>query len=246
MQRRLLVAVTAALALAVGAHAADAKQRPQDRLNAYTAVVDARGLATIAEAGFDAAEGTRQVRWRDRGRPHHDRRPAGQAGGRGRRCDAHPRPGRSDRAAVRGTDGGERIQRLALVRRAGRHPRPAVRGRSQQPEDRRAAQDRPHDPGPRDPRAPDHRGRAQGEGRQAPGGALQLDAARARVDLDRGQPAPDVPLHRPLPGGRQVDPAAARRHRAVVRPRRQPGRLPVHVRRRAAVAQEPARQRRRR
>ena len=54
MQRRLLVAATAAFVLAVGAQAADAKQRPQDRLNAYTAVVDARGLATIAEAGFDA------------------------------------------------------------------------------------------------------------------------------------------------------------------------------------------------
>ena len=35
-------------------------------------------------------------------------------------------------------------------------------------------------------------------------------------------------------------------HRAVVRHLREPGRLPVHVRRRAAVAQEPARQQRRR
>ena len=61
MRRRLLAAATAALALA-GAQVADAKQRPQDRLNAYTAVVDAGGLATIAEAGFDVAEGTRRVR----------------------------------------------------------------------------------------------------------------------------------------------------------------------------------------
>ena len=44
----------------------------------------------------------------------------------------------------------------------------------------------------------------------------------------------------------KADQAAARRDRAVVRARREPGRLPVHVRRRAAVAQEPARQRRRR
>ena len=61
MRRRLLAAVTAVLALA-GAQVAEAKQRPQDRLNAYTAVVDAGGLAKIAEAGFDVAEGTRQVR----------------------------------------------------------------------------------------------------------------------------------------------------------------------------------------
>jgi Zinc carboxypeptidase len=60
MRRKLLAAATAALALA-GAQTADAKQRPQDRLNAYTAVVDARGLSTIAAAGFDVAEGARQV-----------------------------------------------------------------------------------------------------------------------------------------------------------------------------------------
>ena len=60
MRRRLLAAATAALALA-GAQVADAKPRPQDRLNAYTAVVDAGGLRTIAEAGFDIAEGARQV-----------------------------------------------------------------------------------------------------------------------------------------------------------------------------------------
>jgi hypothetical protein len=60
MQRRLLAAITAVLALA-GAQVAEAKQRPQDRLNAYTAVVDAGGLATIAQSGFDVAEGTRRV-----------------------------------------------------------------------------------------------------------------------------------------------------------------------------------------
>ena len=61
MRRKLVAAVTAALALAAGAQAADANQRSQERLNAYTAVVDARGLATIAEAGFDVAEGARRV-----------------------------------------------------------------------------------------------------------------------------------------------------------------------------------------
>ena len=53
-------------------------------------------------------------------------------------------------------------------------------------------------------------------------------------------------VHRRLARRRQADQEAAAGHRAVVRARREPGRLPVHVRRRAPVAQEPARQRRRR
>ena len=61
MRRNFVVAVTAALALAAGAQTADAKQA-QERLDAYTAVVDAEGLAAIAEAGFDVGEGTRRVR----------------------------------------------------------------------------------------------------------------------------------------------------------------------------------------
>ena len=79
-----------------------------------------------------------------------------------------------------------------------------------------------------------------------PGGALQRHPARARVDRHRGRPPADEPLHRQVarqrPGGQE----AAADDRALVHPRRQPGRLPVHVRPRAAVAQEPARQRRRR
>jgi hypothetical protein len=57
MRRKLLAAATAALALAAGAETAAA----QERLDAYTAVVDAQDLATISEAGFDIAEGARQV-----------------------------------------------------------------------------------------------------------------------------------------------------------------------------------------
>ena len=61
MRLRLLAAATAAIVLSAGAQSAVAKPRPQDRLNAYTAVVDGQGLATIAEAGFDVGEGARQV-----------------------------------------------------------------------------------------------------------------------------------------------------------------------------------------
>ena len=49
-----------------------------------------------------------------------------------------------------------------------------------------------------------------------------------------------------LASQRQADQEAAQGDGAVVRPGHEPGRLPVHVRHRAAVAQEPARQRRRR
>ena len=58
MQRKLLAAAAAALALAVGAQSAEAQS---EGLDAYTAVVDAQGLATIAQAGFDIGEGARQV-----------------------------------------------------------------------------------------------------------------------------------------------------------------------------------------
>jgi hypothetical protein len=53
----LLAAVAAALVVAAGADSAAA----QERLDGYTAVVDAEGLATVAEAGFDITHGTRRV-----------------------------------------------------------------------------------------------------------------------------------------------------------------------------------------
>ena len=82
--------------------------------------------------------------------------------------------------------------------------------------------------------------------RQPPGGSLQRDPARPRVDQHRGRSAAAALLHRQMARERQDDQAAAQGHRAVVRRRREPGRLPVHVRPRTAVAEEPARQQRRR
>ena len=114
------------------------------------------------------------------------------------------------------------------------------------PRRHQARQDRHDAQGPRDPRAEGHAGRARPARRQPAGGAVQRDPARPRVDRDGDRPPPDVPLHRGLGGRRPEINEAAPVDRAVVRPGHEPGRLPVHVRRRAAVAQEPARQRRRR
>ena len=101
-------------------------------------------------------------------------------------------------------------------------------------------------PGSRADRAEAHSGRERDPGRQAPRGALLLQPARARVDQPRGQPPAGAPLRRALARQRSRDPAAAEEHGAVVRGLRQPGRLPVHARTRAPVAQEPARQQRQR
>jgi Zinc carboxypeptidase len=53
MRRSLFVAVSAALVLALSAPLAAAKQRAADRLDAYTAVVRAAQLGTLAEQGFE-------------------------------------------------------------------------------------------------------------------------------------------------------------------------------------------------
>jgi hypothetical protein len=53
MRRRVLAAATAALALAAAAPSADAKQRAQDRLDVYTASVQAEQLEALNAGGYD-------------------------------------------------------------------------------------------------------------------------------------------------------------------------------------------------
>ncbi len=150
-----------------------------------------------------------------------------------------------DRAAAGCAHGRRRLHRLPLLRRAGRHPGRAVRDREEVPPHRQAQGDRPHASGARDHRAQGHQGRPEDQGREAPGRPLHGHHPRPRVDRDRGRPARAAPLRRQLRDRRGHQ--APREHpRAVVHARRQPGRLPVHLRHRAAVAQEPARQRRQR
>ena len=53
MRRQLLAAATAAFVLACTAQAADAQQRARDRLDVYTAVVQADQLRALADQGFE-------------------------------------------------------------------------------------------------------------------------------------------------------------------------------------------------
>ena len=224
--------------------AAAAKQRPQDRLDAYTVVTTADKLAEFEAKGLDVADS--EVTASDvRANMILTRAQAQDVRAAGAQRQAHARQGRQDRQAVRGRAGGQRLHRLEVLRRAGRLPRPDVRARAPVPGRHQARQDRHDAQGPRDPRAEGHAGRPRPEGRQAAGRAVQRHPARARVDRHGDRPPPDVPLRRGLGGRRHEDHEAAPVDRAVVRPGHEPGRLPVLVQRRAPVAQEPARQRRR-
>ena len=243
MQRRLLAAATAVLALA-GAQVAEAKQRPQDRLNAYTAVVDAGGLAAIAEAGFDVAEGTRRVQG-------------------GTEVDLIMTADQRDKLAAAGVNatltrvkGGQTVRQFAARMAANGfnvwrsydedggiedQMRAAARNNLRIAEAREA---RAHDPGSRHPRAPAHRGRLEGQGRQAAGGALQRHPARSRVDRDRDQPAPDVPHQQVAAGDKSIRRLLEDNELWFIVVANPDGYQ--YVRHRAPVAQEPARQRRQR
>src|SRR5919106_2637998 len=144
--------------------------------------------------------------------------------------------------------GGERLHCLARLRQRKRDSRAALRHRAPEPAAGEARRPRPHAPGARDHRAQADAGRTRPAGRQPAGGSLLLDAARAGVDLDGGEPPPAHPLRRALARERQGDQGPAQGERVLVRARRQPGRLPVHVPERghAPLAQEPARQERQR
>ena len=88
-------------------------------------------------------------------------------------------------------------------------------------------------------------GRQHGGRQQPPGGPLFVAPARPRVDQHRGQPAPPRARHQDVPRGKKAVRRPAEHQRALVRAGCQPRRVPVHVRPRPAVAEEPARQRRR-
>ena len=153
-----------------------------------------------------------------RGRARHESRAGRPA--RSPRCrgQAHPREGRADGAPVRGSAGCGRLRRLAVLRRGRRYSGPALRRGQAEPAAGQARGPRPHRPGPRDHRRQADPGCPRGAGRRAPGGALQLHPARPRVDLHRGQPQVDEPLHQPVAGQRPGGPQAPADDRDLVRP----------------------------
>ena len=256
MSKRLggrLVGFTAAAfaAFTITTGQAGAASSDSGALQMYEATVTGEQFAELQASGFDVVDpeptarrrgrGTRALARRARcGREPRDRARALPQRGRAHRPSARPRPGR------------RRVHRLARLRRHRRHPPVPLRLRRRPPPDREAGRDRDHAAGPRDHRGADHRVEPRPPpGRQAPPrralprqarGPLPGHHARARVDLDRGHPAADGVLRRQLADRAQAAPRA----RALVPAGRQPRRLPVHVRPRAPLAQEPARQRRRR
>ena len=116
-------------------------------------------------------------------------------------------------------------------------------------EDREAGRDRDHDPGPRDRRRADHQepktratAAASADGKDRPAVLYQgTTHAREWISTEVTRRLMEY-----FAGNSTTAQEAAQAARALVRPGRQPRRLPVHVRRRAPLAQEPARQRRRR
>ena len=105
-----------------------------------------------------------------------------------------------------------------------------------------------HAPGPRADRAQGHAGRARRARRLAPGGAVLVAAARARVDQPRGQPPAAAPLHRRLAtrNDKEIRRSARRRTELWFVIVANPDGYQYTFDARPAVAQEPARQQRQR
>ena len=150
------------------ASAAPSAGRDPDRLDAYTAVVQAAEIPTIAEQGIDVS-GQRPVANGIELDMVLDQAQADRLRGRGVDLKLTRVKGGKTVQAVRGGTGRQRLQRLALVRRARRHPRPALRRGAQQPPAGEARGPRPHRPGSRD-----HRGQAD------PGRSRHNRTARVR------------------------------------------------------------------
>ena len=131
----------AALSSASGSPAAPQRRDP---LDAYTATVSPEELSDLAAQGFDVGETQQAAGSKVEGRPGPGQQAGLAAPGLGREARPDPGQGRQDAAPVRRRPGGRRLHRVALVRRARRHPRPDVRDRQGQPADRQAGQGRHH------------------------------------------------------------------------------------------------------
>ncbi len=244
----LVIAVVAALCAGLGGlgSASGAAAPPgKDPLDAYTATVEPDAVAGLAAQGYDVSDQT----------------PAGAKTKVGLVLDkaqAKKLRGQGVDLALTRVKGGQTVRQFAAAQAAGgytvwrsydepggiRDQMYAVARAN--PQIAKLVKARHHAPGPRDPRDQAHPGRPRAGGRLAPGGPLQRHPARPRVDRHRGQPPADDLLRRPLERQRPLGPQAPAVHRALVHAGAQPRRLPVHVRHRAAVAEEPARQQRRR
>ena len=179
-------------------------------------------------------------------RPRADRLGGERLEGQGRRPQAQARQGRQDGPTAR-----RRSRRRAATPSGARGTSPAASATSCTPSPGTtrswsSSSCSATPAGARDHRAQGDPGRPRRTGRLAPGGALlatQHAREWIRTEVDRRLLHYFIDKWRANERGRQEP---AQDPRAVVRARRQPRRLPVHVRPRATVAEEPAGQRRRR
>ncbi len=114
MQRWCLAAACAVAISCVAVPAAAAKQRPQDRLNAYTVVTTAKQLATFEEKGLDVV-GSRVTATGVRAQMILTRGQVQDVRAEGASAKLTRVKGGQDRQAVRGRAGGERLHRVEVI-----------------------------------------------------------------------------------------------------------------------------------
>ena len=217
--RSVATAALAAIWLAIPAQAAN-----PNRLDAYRVPAKGQQIEDLAKLGYDVTEG------RSRGAVTVVATPT-QAS-KLRLAGFKPsfvrdRKGRTVRQARRRA-GGLRLRRVASLRRPGlqqgrpargQHPDRAREARGGAPRHHQEGGHRPFDQGPADHRAEGDQGRPHDQGRQPPDGPLLRHTARARVDRDRGRPAPAALLRRQLRQRTTTRQGTARSSRPLVNTR---------------------------
>ena len=201
MRRWLTAAALAAFVLGSTAPGSGAAQRARDRLDVYTAVVQADQLRALADQGFELSD-VREVAGATEVQLVLSKAQRAELSRDGIRTKlTRVKGGKTVKefAAAQSENGftvwrswdepgGFRDQMYAVARDNPQLAKLVKLGTTYQGRELLAIK-----------LTQGARGQADG---QPAGGALQLHAARARVDRERGQPAPDVPLHRPLAGER--------------------------------------------
>ena len=155
MKRSLLASLVMVLVAALGvglsaAPSASAPERGRDRLEVYTATVDPEQLTLLAEQGFDLTEARASGSLTEVSLVM-DRVQAARLRAQGIGLKLTRVKGGQTVRQFAAAQAGRRVQRLALVRRARRHPRPDVRRGAAEPESGQGEAAGHHGSGPRDP-----------------------------------------------------------------------------------------------
>ena len=209
--RRWTIVACALVAVLAWAGIAQAGAKRQVSLNFYRATVSQAKYHKMLAKDVDVAAATTRGKkvtlqiCADEGPGSRPPRP-------GRDRHGHPQLEGPDRPPGGSRADVQRLQRLARLRRPGRAARMDVQTREGKPAAGQARGHRPHRRGPRDHRAEADPGREGRAGRQPPGGSLQRDPARPRVDRARGRPAAAALLHRRVAGERQGRSRTCSRH----------------------------------